>query len=240
MPDYHKLEVWVLACEISDRVVELVDTLGKRLRPHKADQLLRAADAIHENIAEGCGFNSDPQLAKYLRQARGSADELQDELETLVRRRLILPASRTCFRRPRFSVGSCRGSSTLSNRAADRRKPAALIPKNRKQLTTAGTANSHQPTAHKPPAEGTAASRLPAVRRSRRPRRSRRFSRRAADLCQPRRRAVSAADLRQPRRGAVSAAGRRQPRRCLHFQNRQSCPTSGPHSSTSRRYDGSS
>jgi len=91
MPDYHKLEVWVLACEISDRVVELVDTLGKRLRPHKADQLLRAADAIHENIAEGCGFNSDPQLAKYLRQARGSADELQDELETLVRRRLILP-----------------------------------------------------------------------------------------------------------------------------------------------------
>ena len=39
MPDYHKLEVWVLACEISDRVVELVDTLGKRLRPHKADQL---------------------------------------------------------------------------------------------------------------------------------------------------------------------------------------------------------
>jgi four helix bundle protein len=43
-----------------------------------------------KNIAEGCGFNSDPQLAKYLRQARGSADELQDELETLARRGLIL------------------------------------------------------------------------------------------------------------------------------------------------------
>jgi len=25
---------------------------------------LRAVDAIHENIAEGCGFNSDPHLAK--------------------------------------------------------------------------------------------------------------------------------------------------------------------------------
>jgi four helix bundle protein len=89
MPDYHKLEVWALACALSDRVVLLVDTLGKRLRTSKADQLLRAADAIHENIAEGCGFNSDPQLAKYLRQARGSADELQDELETLARRGLI-------------------------------------------------------------------------------------------------------------------------------------------------------
>ena len=91
MPDYHKLEVWTLACELSDRVVLLVDKLGNKLRPSKVDQLLRAADAIHENIAEGCGFNSDPQLAKYLRQARGSADELQDELETIIRRGLMFP-----------------------------------------------------------------------------------------------------------------------------------------------------
>jgi len=91
MTDYHKLEVWRLSSELSDRVVELVDRLGPRLRPNKADQLLRAADAIHENIAEGCGFNSDPQLAKYLRQARGSADETQDELETLARRGLMVP-----------------------------------------------------------------------------------------------------------------------------------------------------
>jgi four helix bundle protein len=89
MTDYHKLEVWRLASELSDRVVELVDQLGPRLRANKADQLLRAVDAIHENIAEGCGFNSDPQLAKYLRQARGSGDETQDELETLARRGLI-------------------------------------------------------------------------------------------------------------------------------------------------------
>jgi len=91
MTDYHKLEVWRLASELSDGVVQLVDRLGSRLRASKADQLLRAADAIHENIAEGCGFNSDPQLAKYLRQARGSADETQDELETLARRGFITP-----------------------------------------------------------------------------------------------------------------------------------------------------
>jgi four helix bundle protein len=92
MPDYHKLEVWVLACELSDRIDRLVTELGSRIRPHAADQLCRAADAIHENIAEGCGFRSDPQLAKYLRQARGSGDEVQDELETLKRRGLILPS----------------------------------------------------------------------------------------------------------------------------------------------------
>ena len=92
MPDYHKTEVWLLACELSDRVDCLVNELGSRIRPHKADQLCRASDAIHENIAEGCGFNSDPQLAKYLRQARGSADEVQDQLETLERRNLMPPA----------------------------------------------------------------------------------------------------------------------------------------------------
>jgi four helix bundle protein len=120
MPDYHKLEVWTLACELSDRVVLLVDKLGKRLRPSKADQLLRAADSIHENIAEGCGFNSDPQLAKYLRQARGSADELQDELETLARRGLlltgfddVLPSTQTL----------CRKLSRFIDTVEPRRKP---------------------------------------------------------------------------------------------------------------------
>jgi len=90
MPDYHKLEVWVLACELSDRIDRLVRDLSSQIREHTADQLCRAADAIHENIAEGCGFNSDAQLAKYLRQARGSGDEVQDQLETLARRGLVL------------------------------------------------------------------------------------------------------------------------------------------------------
>jgi four helix bundle protein len=130
MTDYHKLEVWRLACELSDRVVELVDRLGARLRVSKADQLLRAADAIHENIAEGCGFNTDPQLAKYLRQARGSADETQDELETLARRALLpagfedlLPKNRMlCRKLSRFI-------ETVEPRRAGRRKRQAENPK---------------------------------------------------------------------------------------------------------------
>jgi four helix bundle protein len=89
MGDYHKLEVWKLACELSDRIHFLVEELGPRLRPSRADQITRAADAIHENIAEGCGFNSDRQLAKYLSQALGSGDEVQDELEALKRRKML-------------------------------------------------------------------------------------------------------------------------------------------------------
>jgi four helix bundle protein len=49
----------------------------------------RSADSIPRNIPEGCGYNSDRQLVKYLRQSLGSTDEVQNDLETLQRRRLL-------------------------------------------------------------------------------------------------------------------------------------------------------
>src|SRR6201999_1599243 len=55
------------------------------------DQMCRSSNSIPRNIAEGCGYDSDRQLAKYLRQALGSTDELQNDLETLRRRRLLGP-----------------------------------------------------------------------------------------------------------------------------------------------------
>ena len=89
MGDYHKLEVWRLACALSDEVATLVVELPGGRSSAIGDQLSRSADSIHQNIAEGCGYDSDRQLAKFLRQALGSADEVQDELETLQRRRLL-------------------------------------------------------------------------------------------------------------------------------------------------------
>src|SRR4051794_18740163 len=53
------------------------------------DQLARSADSIHQNISEGCGYNNDRQLAKYLGQALASTDEVQNDVETLKRCRLL-------------------------------------------------------------------------------------------------------------------------------------------------------
>ncbi|HEY4302919.1 MAG TPA: four helix bundle protein [Gemmatimonadaceae bacterium] len=53
------------------------------------DQMSRASNSIPRNIAEGCGYDSDRRLAKYLRHALGSTDELQNDLEALHRRRLL-------------------------------------------------------------------------------------------------------------------------------------------------------
>jgi four helix bundle protein len=132
MGDYHKLEVWHLATKLSDRIYAMVETLGSRLRPSQVDQITRSADAIHENIAEGCGFNSDPQLAKYLRQALGSADEVQDELETLQRRRLLpqadadlLPAVKLICRKTSTFLQTVEGRKPRPPKPRRRRKPQA-------------------------------------------------------------------------------------------------------------------
>jgi four helix bundle protein len=91
MGDYRKLEVWRLACELSDEMEELFAELPARVQRGLGDQLVRAAESIHLNIAEGCGLNTDPQLKKHVRQALGSANEVEDGLAKLKRRRLLKP-----------------------------------------------------------------------------------------------------------------------------------------------------
>ena len=98
MGDYRKLEVYKLACDISDRIDDLYETLPRRVKSNLCDQLTRAATSIHLNIAEGCGLNTDAQLAKYIRQAIGSANEVQDGLAKLERRKLLPPEHQDLIR----------------------------------------------------------------------------------------------------------------------------------------------
>ena len=89
MGDYKKLEVWRLSCAFADRVDDLIDTLPAVQRNRALLQPGPAAHAIHENLAEGCGFDSDPQLLKYTRQSLATANESEDELLALDRRDLL-------------------------------------------------------------------------------------------------------------------------------------------------------
>jgi four helix bundle protein len=81
--DYRKLIVWQKSVTLTEGIQSLVDRIPAKQRKRIGDQLVRAADSIRANIVEGCGLNSDRQLARHLLIALGSANEVQDDLALL-------------------------------------------------------------------------------------------------------------------------------------------------------------
>jgi len=81
--DYRKLKVWQRARLFSIEIVKLVDRLPRPDQFRVGGQLSRAAESIRFNIVEGCGLNTDPLLANQVRRALGSANEVDDQLDSL-------------------------------------------------------------------------------------------------------------------------------------------------------------
>lgn len=80
MKDFRSLTVW----ESSHRFT-LAAYAATKLFPKEelfgvTSQLRRAASSIPANIAEGCGKNSDPDFARFLQIAFGSACEVEYHL----------------------------------------------------------------------------------------------------------------------------------------------------------------
>ena len=95
MGDFKKLRVWTDACRFADRVEQMARGLPQPDRRWAFDQLVPAAHAIHEIIAEGWGFDSDAQRAEYCRRALSSGNETEDELLALTRKALLADNYRT-------------------------------------------------------------------------------------------------------------------------------------------------
>ena len=87
--NFEKLQIYQLAEKLSDLIWQMVlswdyfakDTVGK--------QLVRAADSISANIAEGSGRGSAVDNRKFLRIARGSLYETKSFLRRAYHRELL-------------------------------------------------------------------------------------------------------------------------------------------------------
>lgn len=87
--NFENLQVYRLSEELADQVWKVVvrwqniarDTLGK--------QLVRAADSVGANIAEGSGRGTDAELRRFLRISRGSLYETKHWLRCAYRRKLL-------------------------------------------------------------------------------------------------------------------------------------------------------
>jgi four helix bundle protein len=77
MQNYKELRVWEKAHFFTLKVYEMSKFFPREEIYSLTNQLRRAASSIPANIAEGCGKNSQTELAHFLNVALGSANEAE-------------------------------------------------------------------------------------------------------------------------------------------------------------------
>jgi four helix bundle protein len=135
--NFENLQIYQLAEKLADQIWRIVlcweslgkDTLGK--------QLVRAADSVGANIAEGSGRGSEAELRRFLRISRGSLYETKHWLRCAYRRRLLserqvadlVPVIQELVPRLNAYLGSVGRIKTKRTWAAQRSKAKDLRPK---------------------------------------------------------------------------------------------------------------
>jgi four helix bundle protein len=80
MGEYRRLDVWKRAHQLTRAVYEVTAAFPDQERYGLTSQIRRTAISVPANLAEGCGRNSDAELARYCHIALGSANELDYHL----------------------------------------------------------------------------------------------------------------------------------------------------------------
>jgi len=81
---FEKLEVYNLAREYRKKIYKLTYKLPKEEKYNLINQIRRAAVSLTNNIAEGHGRYHYQENIQFLRQSRGSLEELLDDLNICI------------------------------------------------------------------------------------------------------------------------------------------------------------
>ena len=76
MKDFRNIKVWRRAHNLVLKVYNLTKPFPREEVYGLASQIRRATASVPTNIAEGCGRNTDRELARFMEIASGSASEL--------------------------------------------------------------------------------------------------------------------------------------------------------------------
>ena len=87
--NFENLDVYRLSEQLADAVWDIVVTWTQFARDTVGKQLVRAADSIGANIAEGTGRGAFQDNRRFVRIARGSLNETKHWLRRAYRRRLL-------------------------------------------------------------------------------------------------------------------------------------------------------
>ena len=86
---FEELRVYQLSEQLADGVWEIVQMWSPLARDTIGKQIIRSADSIGANIAEGCGRGSYQDNRRFIRMARGSLYETRHWLRRAFRRKLL-------------------------------------------------------------------------------------------------------------------------------------------------------
>jgi four helix bundle protein len=78
---FRNLEIWKKAILLADNIYSITKNFPKSEIYGLSSQMQRAGVSVSSNIAEGYRRNSDKEFALFLRYARGSAGELESQIE---------------------------------------------------------------------------------------------------------------------------------------------------------------
>ena len=87
--NFENLQVYKLAEKLADEIWDIVGDWKPFPRSTIGVQLVRAADSIGANIAEGTGRGSFPDNRRFVKMARGSLNETQHWLRRAYKRSLL-------------------------------------------------------------------------------------------------------------------------------------------------------
>src|SRR5687768_5325635 len=90
--NFENLEIYVLAEQLADSIWEIVCKWNRLAQDTVGKQMIRSADSIGANIAEGGGRGSEQDYRRFIRIARGSLNETRHWLRRAFRRKLLTDA----------------------------------------------------------------------------------------------------------------------------------------------------
>ena len=88
---FQDLTVYQVAEQLADQLWTIMRTWEFTAQDTVGKQLVRAADSVGANIAEGCGRKSYQDNRRFIRMARGSLFETQHWLRRAYQRKLLAP-----------------------------------------------------------------------------------------------------------------------------------------------------
>lgn len=98
MKEIHELDVYKLAERLSDQVWNAFDVWSTKAQRTIGYQIIRSADSIAANLAEGYGRYSSKDKANFYRYSRGSFEETKCWLRKAARRKLITAEQTESFK----------------------------------------------------------------------------------------------------------------------------------------------